>query len=151
MLASATERFRDLIEAKVVRLMEWDLRRGLPPYQRASVVLSVLTLMFVPLEYRQQLVQQIYAAIDPGGAFVMVEKVLGASAPLDDVFVRRYYAMKAANGYSDEEIQRKRLSLEGVLVPVRAEWNEQLIRNAGFSTVDCFWRWMNFGGWVAIK
>jgi tRNA (cmo5U34)-methyltransferase len=43
------------------------------------------------------------------------------------------------------------LSLEGVLVPVTAAWNEYLLRSAGFSHVDCFWRWMNFAAWVAVK
>jgi len=62
-----------------------------------------------------------------------------------------YYRLKSANGYSQEEIQRKRMSLEGVLVPVTAAWNEELLRQAGFQQVDCFWRWMNFAGWVALK
>ena len=43
------------------------------------------------------------------------------------------------------------MSLEGVLVPVTAKWNEQLLRSAGFAEVDMFWRWMNFAGWVAVK
>jgi hypothetical protein len=60
-----------------------------------------------------------------------------------------------ANGYGEEEgeeeIERKRLSLEGVLVPVAAEWNEDLLRRAGFDEVECFWRCLNFAGSVAIK
>ena len=55
------------------------------------------------------------------------------------------------NGYSAEEIERKRLSLEGVLVPVTARMNEDLLRSAGFDQVDCFWRWANFAGWLAIR
>jgi tRNA (cmo5U34)-methyltransferase len=62
-----------------------------------------------------------------------------------------YYKMKSDNGYSQEQIERKRLSLEGVLVPVTAKWNEELLKQAGFKYIDCFWRWMNFAGWIAIK
>lgn len=65
--------------------------------------------------------------------------------------VDRYYALKSANGYSRDEIERKRYSLEGVLVPVTARWNEELLTGAGFRQVDCFWRWMNFAAWVAVK
>lgn len=25
------------------------------------------------------------------------------------------------------------------------------LKNSGFNQVDCFWRWMNFAGWIAIK
>ncbi|MGH3921557.1 MAG: hypothetical protein ACRDS1_01640 [Pseudonocardiaceae bacterium] len=42
--------------------------------------------------------------------------------------------------YTQEEIDRKRLSLEGVLVPVTAKWNVEMLRAAGFQQVDCFWR-----------
>ena len=39
----------------------------------------------------------------------------------------------------------------GVLVPVTAHWNEELLRQEGFTSVDCFWRHLNFAGWVAVK
>jgi tRNA (cmo5U34)-methyltransferase len=59
--------------------------------------------------------------------------------------------MKGRNGYTEEEINSKRIALEGVLVPVTANWNEQLLRDAGFTQVECFWRNLNFAGWIAIK
>lgn len=80
-----------------------------------------------------------------------MEKVLGSSAPIDDLLARRYYALKAAHGYTAEQIERKRLALEGVLVPVAARSNEDLMRDAGFDQIDCFWRWCNFAGWIALK
>ena len=43
------------------------------------------------------------------------------------------------------------VALEGVLVPQTAAQNEALLDEAGFSQVDCFWRWMNFAGWIAIR
>ena len=46
---------------------------------------------------------------------------------------------------------RRRVALEGVLVPETASGNERLLRKAGFSDVECFWRWMNFASWVAVK
>jgi tRNA (cmo5U34)-methyltransferase len=150
MLQAARERFRGYLECGIVDIRELDLRRDYPPAQ-ASVTLSVLTLQFTPIEYRQGIVRQVWKHTVSGGAFVLVEKVLGASADLDALMVDAYYRLKAANGYSREEIERKRLSLEGVLVPVTACWNEELLRMAGFRQVDCFWRWMNFAGWVAAK
>ena len=46
--------------------------------------------------------------------------------------VRQYYQLKLDNGYDQEDIDRKRLSLEGVLVPMTASQNEQMLRLEGF-------------------
>lgn len=151
MLAAARARFQGLSKVGLVDIRAHDLRRdGYPPVV-ASLVLSVFTLQFIPIEYRQGLVQDIYDHLEPGGAFLLVEKILGANAHLDRAMVDLYYGLKGANGYSQEQIERKRLSLEGVLVPVTARWNEELLRQAGFRQVDGFWRWMNFAGWIAVK
>lgn len=147
MLSAAAERFKD---APQVEIRRCDLRHDFPT-PSASVVLSVLTLQFTPLEYRQNIIQRCYNALAPGGALILVEKVLGSTADIDDVMVSQYYSLKAANGYSQDQIERKRYSLEGVLVPLTARWNEELLARAGFAHVDCFWRWMNFGGWIAVK
>jgi tRNA (cmo5U34)-methyltransferase len=65
--------------------------------------------------------------------------------------VEEHLAMKARNGHTPDEIDRKRLALEGVLVPVTAPWNEELLRAAGFAQIDCVWRWQNFAAWVAVR
>lgn len=150
MADAAKERFAGYINVGVVDIRESDLRGDFPEVE-ASVVLSVLTLQFTPIEYRQQIIQRVFDHIIPGGAFILVEKILGGSSALDSIMVEIYYDLKRDNGYSQDQIERKRLSLEGVLVPVTARWNEDMLRTAGFRSVDCFWRWMNFAGWIAIK
>jgi tRNA (cmo5U34)-methyltransferase len=147
MLAAARIRFRGCDNVRIDHL---DLRSGYPEAQ-ASVTLVVLTLQFVPLEHRQRVVHNIFIHTRPGGAFVLVEKVLGASSGINATMVETYEAMKARNGYTSEQIDRKRVSLEGVLVPLTAAWNEDLLRQAGFHYIDCFWRWMNFAGWIAVR
>lgn len=145
MIAQAKERLGDRVSIR-----KQDLRFGFPDCH-PSVVLSVLTLMFIPLEYRQQVLANCYAHMPDGGALILVEKILGETATLNNLYATKYLSLKAHNGYSQEEIDRKRYSLEGVLVPLTAQWNEQMLRAAGFKYTDCFWRWMNFAGWVAIK
>lgn len=127
-----------------------DLRQRYPQ-EHSSLTLAVLTLQFIPIEYRQRVLRSIYQSLLPNGALIYVEKILGATAELDSDMVSLYYALKGQNGYTNEQIERKRLSLEGVLVPVTAKWNEELLHMAGFNQVDCFWRWMNFAGWIAVK
>lgn len=150
MLDAARARFAGYLDSRVVDIRTLDLRTGYPP-ACASVTLCVLTLQFTPIEYRQHILKSIYDHTLPGGALILVEKVLGADADLDRLMVDLYYQLKAGNGYSQEQIERKRLALEGVLVPVTAKWNEDLLRATGFRSYDTFWRWMNFAGWVAVK
>lgn len=150
MLEAARRRFKGYIDCGVVDIRELDLRTKFPPVA-ASLTLCILTLQFIPIEHRQRVVRDIYTHTNPGGALILVEKVLGATAEIDALMVEEYYRLKAANGYSCEEIERKKASLEGVLVPVTAKWNEDLLRTAGFSQIDGFWRWMNFAAWLAIK
>lgn len=150
MLEVLRERFAGWVDNGRLQIVDTDLREGFPPVD-ASVILSVLTLQFTPIEYRQQIVKRAFDALLPGGALIIVEKIIGATADLDALMVKLYYDFKRASGYTEEEIQRKRMALEGVLVPLTAEWNEELLRRCGFRHVDCFWRWMNFAGWVAVK
>jgi len=150
MLEEVKKRFEGLIDINIVEIKKLDLRTDYP-IKSASVVLSVLTLQFTPIEYRHKILANIYNSLRPGGALILVEKVIGANSEIDQTMVEIYYRMKAENGYTLEQIERKRLSLEGALVPVTAKWNEELLKIAGFKHVDCFWRWMNFAGWVAIK
>jgi tRNA (cmo5U34)-methyltransferase len=114
-------------------------------------VLSILTIQFVPIEYRQEILAKAYDSLVPGGAIILVEKILGFDAHINRTFVDLYYQLKGDNGYTEEQINTKRKSLEGVLVPVTATWNEQLLQESGFKHVDCFWRNLNFAGWVGVK
>lgn len=152
MLDVLRDRFEGWTKVGLMKVKEHDLRNGYPVgHSPAAATLSVLTLQFVPIEHRQRLIQGIYDNLATGGAFVWVEKVLGATAALDALEVDLYYGMKRESGYTQEAIDRKRLSLEGVLVPLTAAFNEDLLRQAGFRQIDTIWAWMNFRAWVAVK
>ena len=150
MLQACRERYKGFMDMGIVDVEEIDLRHEFP-LANASLVLSILTLQFTPIEYRQKILNNIYASLEKGGAFILVEKVLGNTDEVDSVLVDEYYRLKRDNAYTQEQIQAKRKSLEGVLVPVTAKWNEDLLHNAGFTKIDCFWRYLNFVGWIAIK
>lgn len=150
MLKRAEDRFSDLVKKDVVKIQNLDLRKEFPKGD-FDIITSVLCIMFTPIQYRQNIVQRVYDSLSSGGTFIMVEKVLGNTARIDDMMVDTYYAMKSDNGYSQEQIERKKMSLEGVQVPVTSNWNIDLLKQAGFRQIDVFWRWMNFEGYIAIK
>jgi tRNA (cmo5U34)-methyltransferase len=150
MLEECQKRFKGWIDSGLVKIENHDLRNGIKDVN-ASLVLSILTLQFTPIEYRQKIVKSIYNSLNSGGAFILVEKVLGNTYEIDDLLVSKYYKMKKDNLYTQEQIENKRKSLEGVLVPITANWNIELLREAGFKQIDCFWRNLNFVGFIAIK
>jgi tRNA (cmo5U34)-methyltransferase len=148
MIKVCQERFKDVRDR--VSIDNLDLRVDFPQGQN-SVVMSVLTLQFIPVEYRLQLLRRIYRSLNRGGAFILVEKTLAKTADIDDILTKVYYSLKFENGYTEYEIQRKRLSLEGVLVPWTAFQNEESLRYTGFVQSECIWRWGQFAAWIAIK
>jgi tRNA (cmo5U34)-methyltransferase len=143
---------RSRFHGQPVAICDHDLRYDLSVFEDpADVVLSVLTLMFVPIEYRTRLVNAIYRGLKPGGALLLVEKTIQQDPLMDEIFNEQYYRFKADNGYTAEAIYRKKLSLEGVLVPLTQQWNEDTLRAAGFQHVQVFWRAANFCGLLAVK
>lgn len=133
-----------------VDVLQWDIRDGCP-VQKCSVVICCLTLQFVPLEYRQRIISNIFGSLQRGGALFLVEKVIGTSDIIDEVMVKEYYNIKRENAYTEEQIRTKRKALAGTLVPLTEEWNEQMLRTAGFTKIDTFWRYLNFCGIIAVK
>lgn len=150
MLKKCRERFQDWKKTQIVDVRNYDIKNGIPRFSN-SLVLSILTLQFTPIEYRHKIVQSVYDSLMPGCAFILVEKVLGNTSAIDEILVKEYYNMKKENSYSQKQIADKRKSLEGVLVPITAKWNENLLKECGFRQIDCFWRCLNFAGWIAIK
>lgn len=118
---------------------------------RYDIILSILTIQFLPVEYRQKLLRDIYGSLAHNGCFILVEKVLGENHVAQDHLVSVYHDLKRENGYSDEQIEAKRKSLQNVLVPLRTSENIRMLEEAGFTTVQPFWQNLNFVGIYASK
>lgn len=117
----------------------------------ASVVTLCWTLQFVRPLKRDALIRWIYDGMQPGGTLIVTEKVLTNSSDMNRYFIEFYYDFKRRNGYSEEEILKKREALENVLVPYRVDENFELFRRNGFPVVETFFQWYNFAGFMAVK
>ena len=133
-----------------VELLEADLNAGVE-LQPCRIVFLNWTLQFVRPLYRESLVRRIHDALEPGGALFLSEKVLLSNSFLNRLYIEHYLRYKKSRGYSDAEIQRKREALENVLVPYRLEENRLMLERAGFTTIDPFFRWLNFACLLAVK
>ena len=117
----------------------------------ASVAILCLTLQFVRPINREKLVRTIYESLVPGGALIIIEKILAEDSLFNRDFIKYYYDLKRRNNYSDLEIAQKREALENVLIPYKLSENITLLRNAGFAHCELFFKWYNFAGLIAKK
>lgn len=138
----------DRIELRVGDLNE-DL--ALLELRNASVVTLCWTLQFIRPLRRDAVIRWIYDGLVEDGVLVVTEKVLTNDSHMNQFFVDLYCDFKRRNGYSENEILRKREALENVLIPYRAEENQELFRRNGFEIVEPFFRWYNFIGFLCVK
>lgn len=118
----------------------------------ASVVIMNLVLQFIPAEERLQILQRIYEQLEPGGLFILSEKVTPQlPEQLQQTALHLYDDFKEGNHYSRLEIAHKRQALENVLVPWSLEKNQQVLEEAGFEGSECVFRWVNFATIIAWK
>ena len=95
--------------------------------------------------------EKIYAGLRPGGALLLSEKIAFSNEAEQQRMDALHIAFKKANGYSDLEISQKRSALENVLVPDTLEQHYQRLQFAGFSSIDNWFRCINFISLLAVK
>ncbi len=144
---------KKLDEAKIshaYNLIQADLNQGLD-LNNASVVIMNLTLQFVRPLHREKLIRSIAEGTNERGCLMVVEKVLSANSLINRLYIKFYYDFKKRNGYDELEIRQKREALENILIPYHYDENKQLLLANGFKACDCFFRWYNFCGIIAVK
>jgi len=150
MLKQAQEKLSKLSSPERVELRNDDLS-GDVEIKNASVVIMNYTLQFIRPLQREALVQRIYDGLCKNGCLILVEKVLGNDSLFNRLYIELYYEYKRKQGYSDTEIAKKREALENILVPYRIDENMDLLKKCGFSSVDIFYKWYNFAGFIAVR
>lgn len=121
------------------------------PLENATLVVLNFTLQFVAREQRDNLLQRISDALQPGGILVLSEKVCFDDDAHNRLMVDLHHHFKRAQGYSDLEIAQKRSALENVLVPETLDAHRTRLRRVGFSSVDVWFQCFNFASLIAIK
>jgi tRNA (cmo5U34)-methyltransferase len=150
MLEKARQKLASTTSGRPIDLVRADLHE-LSKIENASVVMLTLTLQFVRPLHRERLVRTICEGTNQQGCLILVEKLTESDTLFNRLFIKYYYDMKRRHGYSDLEISQKREALENVLIPYRAEENEQLLLAGGYRRVQRFFQWYNFAGVIAVK
>lgn len=149
MIDKANERLSELKLSGTMNFICADIQTS--DIQSADVVILNYVLQFLDLDAREALLTRIHSQMQPGSILILSEKTQNTTPQLANAFVAIHENFKQGNSYSRLEIAQKRKALENVLVPLSFTENLDMIRNSGFSTVDCFFCWFNFASFVAIK
>jgi tRNA (cmo5U34)-methyltransferase len=136
--------------AQECELIQSDIEGGFE-MSNASLIIMNYTLQFLSPPRREAMVKKIFHALNPGGAFILIEKVIAESEEMDDLFVQSHHDFKHKKGYSKLEIAKKKEALDNVLIPLKLSENINLLKEAGFDKTEVFFKWLNFAGMIAVK
>lgn len=116
-----------------------------------DAIICSYTLHFIRPLLRQELLNKIYKKLNKNGVFILCEKLLYDNKVLQKNIIDIYENYKENQGYSRYEIAQKRAALENVLIPFTYDENINILKNANFKQIDCFFRWANFCSFIAFK
>lgn len=94
-----------------------------------DVVIANWVLHFI--KDRKQYLEDIKKSLNPNGALILTEKVLGSQLAND-----LYHDFKRRNGMTEEQIEEKKQRLEGVLIPYPVDWYINELTAMGFQSVE---------------
>lgn len=121
------------------------------PYSQASMVIMNYTLQFIPVGKRIELIKKIFTGLLPGGVLFLSEKTCSTSPFIQEITTFCYENFKKRNGYSQNEIERKKESLDQVLIPMTLDQHSKMLLECGFRHCEPLIKWNNFVSMVAIK
>lgn len=139
------------LENKIVSIevREEDIRST--RFEPSSFIVMNFTLQFIPPVERSELIRKIFAALKPGGALLLSEKIKFSDSDTDALITDLHHNFKKSMGYSDLEISQKRTAIENILLPETAETHCQRMLDAGFSQVSPWFQCFNFCSFLAVK
>jgi tRNA (cmo5U34)-methyltransferase len=115
-----------------------DLRTWQPP--NFDLAVSFLCLMFLPMVDRKNLLRRLVAAMNPGAALILFDRMEAGTGYPATIMARLTLAGKVASQVDPREIVAKELSLMGVQRPLR-------ISEVPAGSVEVF-RFGEFAGWL---
>jgi tRNA (cmo5U34)-methyltransferase len=120
-------------------------------FSNASFAVLNLTLQFVPLERRSELLGKICDGLNPGGALLISEKICFEDSLQQELLTELHHDFKKAHGYSELEIAQKRTAIENVLVPETMDTHCARLREVGFQQIVPWFQCFNFASILAVK
>jgi len=119
--------------------------------EKSDLIVCYYTIQFISPSVRQQVIDKFYQSLNWGGALIMFEKVRAPDARFQDIINTLYLDYKLKQGYSEESIIGKMMSLKGVLEPFSTQGNIDMLKRSGFIDIVSVQKYLSFEGFLAIK
>ncbi len=144
--------FPELVDEENLKFYKRDVRgfEWVTGAVNCSLVTSIFSLQFMPKTNRQQIIDRIYECLVKGGAFIFSEKIFSSDSQLQEMMQFCYYDYKR-QFYSAEELLDKEINLRHMMKPLTYDELIEMVKKAGFESVQPFWQNFNFVGIIAIK
>ena len=119
--------------------------------ENASIVVLNLTLQFIDVKDRSNLIKKIYEGLNPGGVLIISEKIHFEDKENQDQITNLHIDFKKENGYSELEIANKRQAIENVLITDTKAIHIERLKDSGFKDTSCFFQCLNFVSFLSVK
>jgi ubiquinone/menaquinone biosynthesis C-methylase UbiE len=146
MLAIAKERFAGLENFEFI---EYDYSCDIP-VSACDLICSGLSIHHLENEGKARLYKNIYNKLDKGGCLINLDQFNEESKIISDMYDEWWFNFVDTGDLTSEEkaggMERRKLDRE---IPIRETLG--LIKNSGFETAECVYKFMKFGVVMAIK
>ena len=149
MLSQAEKKLESLKEVHQISLIASPLEDVKLP--RSSVIILNYTLQFIPFLKRKAILKKIFEALETDGILYISEKVCSSNPAFHETISAIYENYKLRAGYSKNEVERKKESLDQVLVSMTQRELSDNLTEVGFRNQEVILRWNNFTSMIAQK
>ena len=146
MLEKAKERFegKDNVQFHV---MDYD---SSPLPGKYDLIVSAMSIHHLEDYGKKHLFQKIYDALVPGGIFIHAELARGATDDIEEIYQEQWRKHLEGTGLNEDELDviYERMSYD---IPAPLDIQLSWMRDAGFLSLDCFYKYFNFVVYAGSK
>ncbi|MCR5227845.1 MAG: class I SAM-dependent methyltransferase [Eubacterium sp.] len=116
-----------------------------------DVVSAIQSHHYYSIEEREEAVKRCYDALKESGVFITFENIRMSTEESDDIALNRWKIFLKEHGNSDEDIQMQ-MDRRGVEThPITIEQHLEMLKKAGFRSVNLLWASYLQAGFWAVK
>ena len=119
--------------------------------ENASIVILNLTLQFIDIKDRDNIINKIYQGMKPNGVLIVTEKIHSENKQEQELMTKMHTDFKRENGYDEIEIANKRQALENILQTESCEKHLNRLKRCGFNKNIKYFKCINFVSFLSVK